>query len=163
MISSGVKPCLYHPTIRRTVTPVPAIRGRPPRILSERTINEPMSVTVVIVTSHPLVLQLCYRAAGNGLPAQRGERAAGEAGPCRRTLSHKYCPAHFLPHCPDGLRTKFPGLVLSMAVLPASISTASSFVEFRRAISSYMWRRFWLTSLTKAWTSADAPGCTTPK
>src|SRR5262245_24376024 len=70
---------------------------------------------------------------------------------------------YFLTHCPDGLRMKFPGLVLSMAVLPASISTASSLVEFRRAISSYMWRRFWLTSLTKAWTSADAPGCTMPR
>jgi hypothetical protein len=88
MISSGVRPCLYHPTIRRTVTPVPATRGRPSRISSERTINDPMSVTVVIVTSYPLVLlQLCYRATGNGLPAQRGERAAGEASTCRRTLS----------------------------------------------------------------------------
>src|SRR5262249_18776491 len=117
----------------------------------------------VIVTSHPLVLQLCYRATENGPPAQRGGRAAGEASMCLQTLSRTYCPAYFLTHCPDRLRTKFPGLVLSMAVLPASISTASSFVEFRRAISSYMWRRFWLTSLTKAWTSADAPGCTTPK
>ena len=71
--------------------------------------------------------------------------------------------AHFWTHCPDGLRTKFPGLVLSIAVLPASISTSSSFVELRRAISSYIWRRFWLTSLTKAWTSAGAPGCTMPR
>src|SRR6266487_1962507 len=108
MISSGVRPCLYHPTIRCTVTPVPATRGRPPRISSERTINDPMSVTVVIVTSHSLVLQLCYRAAGNGLPAQRSERAAGESSTCQRTLSYKYCPAHFLTHCPDGRRTKFP-------------------------------------------------------
>src|SRR5213080_5532942 len=115
MISSGVRPCLYHPTIRRTVTPVPATRGRPPRISSERTINDPMSVTVVMVTSHPLVLQLCYRAAWNALPAQRSERAAGEASTCQRTLSRQYCPAHFLTQCPDGLRIKFPGLVLSTA------------------------------------------------
>src|SRR5215470_13318088 len=70
--------------------------------------------------------------------------------------------AHFLTHCPDGPWTKLPGLVLSIAVLPASNSTAASFVALRRAISSYIWRRFWLTSLTKAWTSADAPSCTMP-
>src|SRR5215813_12909583 len=101
MISSGVRPCLYYPTIRRTVTPVPATRGRLLRISSERTINDPMSVTVVIVTSHPLVLlQLCYRAAGNGLPTQRGDRAAGEANLCLQILSRTCCPAHFFTHCP---------------------------------------------------------------
>src|SRR4029450_10383494 len=59
--------------------------------------------------------------------------------------------AHFFTHCPDGLRTKFPGLVLSIAVLPASISTASSLVELRRAISSYIWRRFCFALVHHVW------------
>src|SRR5512145_680306 len=84
MISSGVRPCLYHPTIRRTVTPVPATRGRPPRISSERTINDPMSVTVVMVTSRPIVLRPCFPA----FPAQRGERGG----------SVQHLPADTLPH-----------------------------------------------------------------
>ena len=40
---SLVMPALYQPTIRRTVTPVPAIFGRPPRIAGSRSISVPIS------------------------------------------------------------------------------------------------------------------------
>ncbi len=35
-ISSGVCPILYQPAMRRTETPLPAIRGRPPQMVEER-------------------------------------------------------------------------------------------------------------------------------
>ena len=39
-----VMPILYQPTMRRTVKPVPAILGRPPRIVGSRSISVPISM-----------------------------------------------------------------------------------------------------------------------
>src|SRR5206468_5969031 len=53
-ISSEVKPKLCQPAIRRTVTPVPAMHGRPLRISADFSISVPISTAVGILCSTDL-------------------------------------------------------------------------------------------------------------
>src|ERR1035438_5346224 len=48
-------PILYQPAIRLTVSPVPAIFGRPPRIFGSRSIKVPISVTDAITIAYRAV------------------------------------------------------------------------------------------------------------